>query len=178
MKLRYAIIAFAILCGLPLWLFASGQLVLQAVDRETGQPLAVRMHLKNAQGKVIKPPGVPALGDHFVFSDKIVLKLANGGYEFLVERGNEYLEQRGHFEIQNFADDSKTIEMKRFADMAKEGWFSGDLDVDRQEKDLQLLMRGDDVHVVPLVTWSNKKNPWAKQPLPKTAVTQFDGIFF
>src|SRR5204863_8686124 len=67
--------------------------------------------------------------------------------------------------------------MKRFADMAKDGWFSGDLDVDRPEKDLQLLMRGDDVHVVPLVTRSNKKNPWAKQPLPKTAVTQFDGTF-
>src|SRR5215510_183589 len=133
MKLRYAIIAFAILCGLPLWLFASGQLVLQAVDRETGQPLAVRMHLKNAQGKVIKPPGVPALGDHFVFYDKLVLKLPNGGYEFLIERGPEYLERTGHFEIENFADDNKTIDLKRFADMAKEGWLSGDLDVQRPE---------------------------------------------
>ena len=62
--------------------------------------------------------------------------------------------------------------------MAKEGWYSGDLDVDRPQKDLELLMRADDVHVVPLVTWSNKKNPWTKQPLPKTAVNQFDGTFF
>jgi hypothetical protein len=159
----------------PVIALANGQLEVRVVDKDTGQPIAVRMHLKNAQGKIIKPPGVPALGDHFVFSDKLTLKLANGGYEFLVERGDEYLEQRGHFEIQNFADDTKTIEMKRFVDMAKEGWFSGDLDVDRPERDLQLLMRGDDVHVVPLVTWSNKKNPWAKQALPKSAVTQFDG---
>jgi hypothetical protein len=178
MKCRTLLIALALLAAAPAPLLANGQLEIRVVDKDGGQPIAVRMHLKNAQGKVIKPPGVPALGDHFVFSDKIVLKLANGGYEFLVERGDEYLEQRGHFEIQNFADDSKTIEMKRFCDMAKEGWFSGDLDVDRPEKDLQLLMRGDDVHVVPLVTWSNKKNPWTKQLLPKTAVTQFDGTFF
>jgi hypothetical protein len=178
MKLCALLIALVSVAAAPPMLLANGQLEIRVVDKDSGQPIAVRMHLKNAQGKVIKPPGVLALGDHFVFSDKIVLKLANGGYEFLVERGDEYLEQRGHFEIQNFADDSKTIEMKRFVDMAKEGWFSGDLDVDRPEKDLQLLMRGDDVHVVPLVTWSNKKNPWAKQPLPKTAVTKFDGTFF
>jgi hypothetical protein len=178
MKLRTLLIALALIATAPATLLANGQLEIRVVDKDTGQPIAVRMHLKNAQGKVIKPPGVPALGDHFVFFDKVVLKLAYGGYEFLVERGDEYLEQRGHFEIQNFADDSKTIEMKRFVDMAKEGWFSGDLDVDRPEKDLQLLMRGDDVHVVPLVTWSNKKNPWSKQPLPKAAVMQFDGTLF
>jgi len=178
MKIRALFIALSLVAAAAQRLLANGQLEIRVVDKDSGQPIAVRMHLKSAQGKVIKPPGVPALGDHFVFYDKIVLKLANGGYEFLVERGSEYLEQRGHFEIQNFADDSKTIEMKRFVDMAKEGWFSGDLDVDRPEKDLQLLMRADDVHVVPLVTWSNKKNPWTKQPLPKTAVTQFDGTFF
>src|SRR5262249_1829280 len=78
----------------------------------------------------------------------------------------------------NFADDSKTIDLKRFVDMATQGWYSGDFDVDRPEKELELLMRADDLHVVPLITWSNKKNPWAKQPLPKTAVNQFDGNFF
>lgn len=178
MNLR-ALAAFSLLLlSAPQVLHASGQLEIHVIDHDTGQPLAVRMHLKNAQGKVIKPPGVPALGDHFVFYDKLVLKLSNGAYEFLIERGPEYLERTGHFEIENFADDNKTIDLKRFADMAKEGWLSGDLDVQRPEKELQLLMQADDVHVVPLVTWSNKKNPWTKNPLPKTAITQFDGSFF
>src|SRR4029079_17111884 len=73
---------------------------------------------------------------------------------------------------------SKTVEMKRFVNMADNGWYSGDLDVQRPEKDLQLLMEADDVNVVPLLTWSNKKNPWSKQPLPKTTVAQFDGNYF
>src|SRR5215467_2904459 len=117
MNLR-ALAAFSLLLlSAPQVVRATGQLEIHVVDRDTGQPIAVRMHLKNAQGRPIKPPGAPALGDHFVFADKILLKLPNGGYEFLVERGSEYLEQRGHFDIQNFADDSKTIEMRRFVDM-------------------------------------------------------------
>jgi hypothetical protein len=182
MNFRIAALFFMLSLALPAGLHASGQLEIHVIDRDTGRPLAVRMHLKNAQGKVIKPPGVPALGDHFVFYDKIVLHLPNGGYEFLIERGPEYLERTGHFQIENFADDSKTIDLKRFVDMAKEGWYSGDLDVERPEKDLELLMRADDVHVVPLITWSNKKIPsgkdLGKKPLPQTTATQFDGTFF
>ena len=194
MKFKIALILLSICSVVPRMLHASGQLEIRAVDHDTGKPLAVRMHLKNAQGKPIKPPGVPALGDHFVFFDKVVMRLPNGGYEFLMERGPEYLEQRGHFQIENFADDSKTVEMKRFVNMAEAGWFSGDLDVERPEKDLPLLMEADDVHVVPLVTWSNKKNPWLPavgeslrdshprlgetRPLPKTIISRFDGDFF
>src|SRR5215510_9488206 len=89
--------------------FADGRLILNVVDRETGAPLAVRMHLKNAQGKVIKPPKAPVCGDHFVFFDKIELRLPNGGYQFVVERGKEYLDQTGRFDIANFADDTKTV---------------------------------------------------------------------
>jgi hypothetical protein len=179
MKLKIALLIVLAGCCLPPQLQASGRLVINVVDRDTGQPIAVRMHLKNAAGRPVKPPpGVPVLGDHFVFFDKIDLKLQNGGYAFLIERGPEYLEQTGHFQIDNFADDTKTISMKRFVDMAKEGWYSGDLDVNRPEKDLKLLMQADDVHFVPLVTWSNKKNPWSKQPLPKQANGEFDQTFF
>src|SRR5436190_6632475 len=178
MKFKTSLLFLLIFGIMPQALHAAGQLEIRAVDHDSGKPLAVRMHLKNAQGKPVKPPGVPALGDHFVFSDKMLLKLPNGGYEFLMERGPEYLDQRGHFTIENFADDSKTVEMKRFVNMADNGWYSGDLDVQRPEKDLQLLMDADDVHVVPLLTWSNKKNPWSKQPLPKSIVTQFDNNYF
>ncbi|HEY2759963.1 MAG TPA: hypothetical protein VGI75_04450, partial [Pirellulales bacterium] len=122
--------------------------------------------------------GAPSLGDHFVFFDKILLRLGNGSYEFLIERGSEYLEQRGHFEIENFADDHKTVQMQRFVDMTKDGWFSGDFDVDRAPKDIQLLMQADDVHVVPLITWSNKQNSSASQPAPKTILNQFDTTYF
>ena len=96
-----------------------GQLELSVVDRDTGKPLAVRVHLVNvATKKPVKPPGVPFLGDHFVFYDKLKLKLPFGSYQFTMERGPEYLVRTGHFTINNYADDRKTVDLKRFTDMA------------------------------------------------------------
>ena len=175
--MKSAIAGLLFLVCSPSLLLADGRLILNVVDRDTGAPLAVRMHLKNAQGKTVKPPKVPVCGDHFVFFDKIELKLANGAYQFVIERGKEYLDQTGHFDIANFADDTKTVELKRFVDMTKEGWYSGDLDVQRPDKDLKLLMQADDVHAVPLITWTEKKNLWAKQPLPKEPASVFDSNF-
>jgi hypothetical protein len=139
-----------------------GQLLLSVVDQKTGTPLAARIHLENAAGRTVKIPKVPALGDHAVFDGSVTLKLPRGVYRFLLECGPEYLHQHGHFEIKDFADDEKTVEMRRFVNMAAEGWYSGDFDVRRPLDDLPLLMKADDLHVA-LVT------PPAKQrgALPK-----------
>ncbi len=81
MNFRLAAIFFLASLISPAALLASGQLEIRVVDRDTGQPLVVRMHLKNAKGTPVKPPGVPSLGDHFVIDGKIILHLPNGGYE-------------------------------------------------------------------------------------------------
>ena len=181
MKLRLTLLAVLVSLLNPAALWAGGRLEIRAVDAETNKPLAVRMYLKNAQGKPVKPAKLKDAvvdGDSIVFYDKVKLDLPTGGYEFQMERGLEYKVMNGTFEIQNFADDTKTVPLTRFCDMTEEGWYSGDLDVERPEKDLKLLMQADDVHLVPLVTWTNTKNPWAKDPLPKQTVNQFDGSFF
>lgn len=174
-SLKFAI--FAMICcwqTAPGW--AAGRLELRAVDKETGEPLAARVHLLSGQGKPYRPSkmkGGIASGDYIVFGDKLVLDLPNGRYSFVMEHGPEYRVMSGHFDIQNFADDSKTIELTRFCDMAKEGWFSADLDVQRQEVELKQLMQAEDLHVTPLITWTNTKNIWEKRPLPKQVVNQF-----
>ncbi|MCC7087280.1 MAG: hypothetical protein IT427_19935 [Pirellulales bacterium] len=160
---------------------ASGRLVLNAVDKETGKPLAARIHLQNGQGKPFRPAKVKGgivSGDHIVFADKLTLELPNGRYNFVMEHGPEYRVMNGNFEIQNFADDSKTVELTRFCDLAKEGWFSGDLDVERSDLEIKTLMQAEDLHVVPLVTWTNKKNLWDMRKPPKQLVNQFDDSFF
>ncbi len=175
---RFALL-FILLVEIPR-AFASGRLELRAVDKETGKPLAVRLHLQNGQGKSYRPAKIKGglvSGDHIVFTDKLVLDLPNGRYQFVMEHGPEYRVMNGHFDIQNFAEDSKTVELSRFCDMAKEGWFSGDLDVQRSELELKQLMQAEDLHVVPLITWGNKKNYWQKHPLPKQIVDQFDKSF-
>jgi len=142
-----------------------GQLRLEVVDPATGEPIACRMHLRNSAQRALKAPKVPFFHDHFVFDGSIALKLPEGEYAFEIERGPEYLVRSGHFTMQNFSDDRKVVELNRFVDMAKDGWWSGDLDVERPAKDLPLLMSAEDLHVVELVTW-----PGGKKLLPKTGV--------
>ncbi len=150
-----------------------GQLVLNVIDKETGQPLPCRIHLKNASGRPVRVPHTVAWGDHFYCDGKVTLKLPIGNYSFLVERGLEYLEIKGQFRLETFADDVKTIELRRFCDMAKEGWYSGDFDVERADKDLDLLMRADDLHVIPLTSFGREKSAWLKRVLPAKSLVQF-----
>jgi hypothetical protein len=168
--------AVALLTAIPNRIEAAndGQLALTVVDRATGKPIACRMHLKNAAGRPRLPKKVPAWDDHFVVPGQIVLKLPTGNYTFEFERGPEYKIVTGHFTIANFADDSKQVEMVRGADMAAEGWWSGDLDVRRPVKEIELLMQAEDLHVVPLVTWGNDHNSWTSGGLPKDPLVRFD----
>lgn len=146
----------AILAALALVVLAApavaGQLEIRAVDGETGEPLAVRMHLRNARGKPVRPPRVPAWHDHFGFDGRILLDLSNGDYEFDIERGPEYKIVSGNFTISSGASDSKTVELKRFVNLKKEGWYSGDLHIGRPLKDMPLLMLADDLHFAAVAT--------------------------
>lgn len=129
-----------------------GQLTLTVTDRDTGQPIACRMHLRNARGVAQKPPkGTPFWHDHFVFAGTLTLKLPNGEYDFDIERGPEYLNRTGHFTINDFAEDSHAVDLKRVVNMAQEGWWSGDLNVQRPEKDMALLMDAEDLHLAQLI---------------------------
>lgn len=150
-----------------------GQLKVTVVEKDTGKPLAARMHLKNGAGRSPKVPKVPAWADHFVFDGEITLKLPNGVYRFELECGPEYLDQQGHFQISDFADDEKTIEMRRFVDMANQGWYSGDLDLRRSVKDIELLMRADDLHVAHLFP-ASRKTTLKGEAIPP-GITVFDG---
>jgi len=174
---RAALLAWLVwLVCLPGQLMAlgKGRLELVVVDRQTGKPIACRMHLKNAAGKPIRAGKAPFWHDHFVFDGKIVLELPVGEYAFELERGPEYLNRLGRFTINNFADDQKLVDLGRFIDMAAKGWYSGDLDVRRPWSEAQLLMAADDLHVAQVISWGNdgRTTPSA---LPKEALVCFDG---
>jgi hypothetical protein len=91
---RFLFVLFALALGSALaggvgqaWAGPGGQLRVEVVDRETGEPLACRMHLTNAAKKALKAPKVPFWHDHFVFSGSVTLKLPKGEYDFEIERG-------------------------------------------------------------------------------------------
>jgi len=136
---------------------SGGKLEITVIDRHTGQPIPCRMHLTNGAGRPRKVEKLPFWHDHFVLPGTATLKLPVGSYEFEIERGLEYVTRSGHFRIENFADDKTTVDLKRFTDLSAQGWWSGDLDVARPAKDMELLMKADDLHVAQLVTWENGK---------------------
>jgi hypothetical protein len=134
---------------------ATGQLELTVVDKDTGKPIPCRMHLMTAKGQPRRVEKASYWNDHLALPGKLMLRLPLGNYTFVLERGLEYLDQTGTFTLNAFADDAKQIELRRFTDMAAEGWFSGDMDIRRPAADIELLMQADDVHVGEVVTWGS-----------------------
>jgi hypothetical protein len=139
------------------------ELEIRAIDKDTQEPIAVRMHLFNAKGKPVLPKNVVSWKDHFVFPGTAVLQLPPGKYTFEIQRGPEYLIRYGEFELKRGDADSKQVEMSRFVDMKAKGWWSGELHVHRPLEDVPLLMQAEDLHVAPVITWWNAENPWQKK---------------
>jgi hypothetical protein len=129
-----------------------GRLTIEVVDAASGQALAARVHLKNARGRPVslRIPGTAEFGGHFYIDGRATLPLRVGQYTFELVAGPEYRTQSGHFEIERHADDSKRIEMKRFANLREEGWYGGDLDIRRRPEDLPLILRAEGLMFVPI----------------------------
>mgnify|MGYP005836828479 CR=1 FL=1 len=158
---------------------AGGKLKLTVVDRDTGQMIPCRLHLRDAQQRPRKVSGAIQWADHAVIDGAVVLELPPGEYRFEMERGPEYLRREGHFTINPFADDAKQVDMKRFFDMTSQGWWSGDLDVRRDPSQLERLMAAEDLHVAGVVTWGVRGDHDVKQSAgqasPAEPGARFDG---
>ena len=156
-------------CILPILAQAAapdGQLKINAVDKATRQPVPVRMELTNAKGRPVRTRGlgVGALGNHFYLPADSVLGLKRGDYLFLLDAGPEFRTQRGDFKIERHADDSKTVEMDRFADLANEGWYAGDFDSLRNAIDMPLMTEVEALHFAPAVGWVYDGSKWEASP--------------
>ncbi|PQO45891.1 CehA/McbA family metallohydrolase [Blastopirellula marina] len=155
----------AVLLAVSSALAAKGILHLKVVDSETKAPLAARMHLINPRGKRQRVPGVPNLDDHFTFIGELNLELAPGRYTFELETGPEYRSRSGYFELKSGDEDNQTLEMPRYVNMEKDGWWAGDLYVAREERDLETLMLAEGLHVAVNHAWDNQRNAYDGQPI-------------
>ncbi len=100
------------------------------------------------------------------------MELPLGSYQFEIERGPEYVLRTGHFTLEKFSDDTKTVDLKRIVNLSEEGWWSGDLHVARSVEQMERLMRAEDLHVAADVTWRNGSSLRAQ---PESMVLRFDG---
>jgi hypothetical protein len=141
------------------------------VDKATGEPVPCRVHLKDPEGQPVRAPGLPFWRDHFVCRGRVDLDLPEGRYAYEIERGPEWSAARGEIE----AGKPLRVELERIADLAKEGWWSGDLHIHRAVDEIELHLAAEDLRVGPVITWWNNTNPWAGRELPADLRRTFEG---
>jgi hypothetical protein len=107
-----------------------GVLTVRAFAEADQSPLAVRMELRDARGRIVRvrPKLAAPVGDSLYFDGEVTLELRRGDYEFFLEAGPEYRTQTGRFTIDRRAEDSKDVPMLRRVDMQREGWYAADVD--------------------------------------------------
>jgi hypothetical protein len=81
---------------------------------------------------------------------------------------------RGTLHVEQSTNAMFVVELERLANMTAEGWWSGDLHVHRPLKEIELLMRAEDLHVAPVITWWNNQNLWTNQTPPERLLVRFD----
>lgn len=140
---------------------------LRITVREAGaqRPVPARLHVIDSGGKPVKPPGQPAWNDHFVCAGTVTLSLSPGRYRVEAERGPEYSADSTTLEIGERAL-QLDLEIRRLADLSREGWWSGETHVHRGVQDAELLLAAEDLQIGQFLTWWNKANPWSGKPLP------------
>ena len=151
------------------------ELRLTVVDSETAQPLPCRVHLKNTEGRAIRAERLPFWHDHFVCPGVAQLDLSSGEYRYEIERGPEWTQASGKLAVSESGTQIVTNRLRRVANLAREGWWSGELHVHRPLADIELLMRAEDLHVAPVITWWNNRNLWTDRALPAKPLVRFDG---
>lgn len=152
-----------------------GVLELRTFDAETSEPAPVRIELADARGRRVNPKGwgQAPLGDHAYLAPSTLLGLRRGAYRFSIDAGPEYRTQQGHFEIDRHAEYVKDVPMRRFANMAEEGWIGVDLQNGRDPARTDLARRVERVSFAPPVT-----HRWAEGNWHATGVEgQFVGLW-
>lgn len=121
---------------------------------------------KSFFGKVF--PEYPSTGNTSI-------KLHPGKYRYRVDRGPEYHMYIDSLVVKN-RDLNIRVELSRLVDMKQLGWWSGDLHMHRKVKDLELLMKCRDLHLVPAITSWNEHydSAIASGKLAKAGSIKFD----
>jgi hypothetical protein len=155
----------------------SGELSFKVTDAQ-GKELPCRIHFSDVAGNPMFAPGAPAWRDHFVCAGEATLTLRPAAYRYAVERGPEWSRSQGTVEFKAGEKRTISVKLKRIADLAADGWYSGDLHIHRPLKDIELLMKAEDLHIGPVITWWNENNTWKGKDLPRSTLTQLDGNRF
>jgi hypothetical protein len=143
-----------------------GQFAARVVDQDTGQMLPCRVYLKGADGKYYFPEAAGAgsvviydkAGDEqhaTVSAVPFRARLPIGEATVTVERGKEYIPLSRRIMIEEGREAEEVFKLKRYINMARRGWYSGDTHVHRKPSELPNIMLAEDLNVsFPLIAWA------------------------
>ena len=149
----------------------SASVTLTVVDQAIGKPVPCDVYIKNTAGEAQRPADLPFLRDHFTCPGTTRLELSPGDYTYEAERGKEYLIASGSFTVGASRETTVKVELQRFANLAAEGWYAGDLHCHLPVKELELAMQAQDIHMGSVMWW------WVPVRVgtpPAQSVIQFD----
>jgi hypothetical protein len=98
---------------------------------ENGQPVTGSLVIRDHLGRVYPSPA-KRLAPDFPFQSQIyradgdVLKLPEGSYTLVYSRGPEYVPQTKNFTVDGKGTVELNLDLKRWIDPSKNGWYSGD----------------------------------------------------
>jgi len=142
----------------------------RVVEADTGEVLPCRIYIQGNEGKWYFPESVSPDGSAIVYQKRrgnrgsiemhttlsahpFEVELPAGNYTFIVERGKEYFPVTRKVNVGKEAE-TITIKLKRWIDMARLGWYSGDTHVHRTLEELPNVQLAEDLNVsFPLLYW-------------------------
>ena len=156
------------LTGAPAAIRVGGEIT----EAQTGQPLAARIYIRGADGTWHFPQSAAAGGSAIRYererrnSDSFEkhttlsahpfrLELPPGRYTFTIERGKEYLPETREVTVAG-EPPALSFRLRRWANLAAAGWFSGDTHVHREPAELANVMLAEDLNVaLPMLDWTS-----------------------
>jgi hypothetical protein len=141
-----------------------------ALDADSSQPVAARLYLRNDAGEAFfftsaseegtavryeKQNWINAESTEYhttVSPHPCVAQVPTGTYQLTVERGPHYFPETLPLEITGPVE--LTVRLRRWADPAARGWFSGDTHLHRTIDELKNVVLAEDLNVaLPLTNW-------------------------
>jgi hypothetical protein len=111
-------------------------------------------------------------------------QLPEGTYELVATRGPEFRAYRGRFDVKRNQTSNVTIALERYADLPKQGWYSGDAHIHLTRDEVADpviwgMVAGEDVYVGNLLEMGNIAGTHFKQPKDWGKASRFerDGHF-
>ena len=77
---------------------------------------------------------------------------------------------RGEVELAEGGERIVTARLQRIANLARQGWYSGDLHVHRPLDEIPLHLAAEELNVAPIITWWNEQNYWQNRQIPGNLV--------